>query len=110
MEIKNALKNNICRCTGYVKIIEAVKLAAKLFRENTEVPKCTCKGLVGENLNRIDAVDKVLGKAEYVDDMRIEGMIYGGAVRTKYPSALVKSIDVSEAKNLQGVYASNYCR
>ena len=105
MEIKNALKGNICRCTGYVKIIEAVKLAAKLLRENTEVTKCTCKGLVGENLNRIDATDKVLGRAEYVDDMRIEGMIYGGAVRTKYPRALVKSIDVNEAKNLPGVYA-----
>ena len=105
MEIKNALKGNICRCTGYVKIIEAVKLAAKLLRENTEVPKCTCKGLVGENLNRIDAVDKVLGLAEYVDDMRIEGMIYGGAVRTKYPRALVKNIEVKAAKELEGVYA-----
>jgi aldehyde oxidoreductase len=105
LEIKNALKNNICRCTGYVKIIEAVKLAAKVLRENTEVPTCTCKGLVGENLNRIDAMDKVLGTAEYVDDMRIEGMIYGGAVRTKYPRALIKSIEVSEAKELEGVYA-----
>ena len=104
VEIKNALKNNICRCTGYVKIIEAVKLAAKLLRQNTEVPKSTCKGLIGENLNRIDAVDKVLGTAEYVDDMRIDGMIYGGAVRTKYPRALVKSVDISEAKRLEGVY------
>lgn len=104
-QIKIALKNNICRCTGYVKIIEAVKLAAKLLRENTEVPKCTCKGLVGERLNRIDATDKVLGIAEYVDDIRIEGMIYGGAVRTKYPRALVKSIDISKAKELPGVYA-----
>ncbi|MEK6264138.1 MAG: selenium-dependent xanthine dehydrogenase [Clostridium sp.] len=105
IEIKNALKNNICRCTGYVKIIEAVKLAAKILREDTQVPKGTCTALVGENLNRIDALDKVLGTAEYVDDMRIEGMIYGGAVRTKYPRAIVKSIDTSEAKNLQGVYA-----
>ncbi|MBK5240268.1 selenium-dependent xanthine dehydrogenase [Clostridium sp.] len=105
LEIKNALKNNICRCTGYVKIIEAVKLAAKLLRENTEVPKGVCSALVGENLNRIDAVGKVVGTAEYVDDLRIEGMIYGGAVRTKYPRAIVKSIDASEAKNLQGVYA-----
>lgn len=105
IEIKNALKNNICRCTGYVKIIEAVKLAAKILRENTQVPKATCTALVGENLNRIDAMDKIIGTAEYVDDMRIEGMIYGGAVRTKYPRAIVKSIDASEAKNLQGVYA-----
>ena len=103
-EIKNALKNNICRCTGYVKIIEAVKLAAKLLRQNIEVPKCTCKGLVGDNLNRIDAVDKVLGTAEYVDDMRINGMIFGGAVRTKYPRSIVKSIDVSDAKALEGVH------
>ncbi len=102
-QIRIALKNNICRCTGYVKIIEAVKLAAKILRENIEVPKGTCSALVGENLNRIDAEDKVLGRAEYVDDMRIEGMLYGGAVRTKYPRALVKNIDVSEAKNLQGV-------
>jgi selenium-dependent xanthine dehydrogenase len=104
-QIKNALKNNICRCTGYVKIFEAVKLAAKLLRENTEVPKCACKGLVGESLNRIDAVDKVLGTAEYVDDMRIDGLIYGGAVRSKYPRALIKDIDISEAKKLEGVYA-----
>jgi len=103
-EIKNALKNNICRCTGYVKIIKAVKLAAKILRENTQVPKGICSALVGENLNRIDALDKVLGKAEYVDDMRIEGLIYGGAVRTKYPRALIKSIDINEAKKLQGVY------
>ena len=82
-----------------------MKLAAKILRENTEVPKGTCSALVGENLNRIDAVDKVLGTAEYVDDMRIDGMIYGGAVRTKYPRAIVKSIDVKEAKKLQGVYA-----
>ncbi|MBU3188879.1 selenium-dependent xanthine dehydrogenase [Clostridium bowmanii] len=104
-EIKNALKNNICRCTGYAKIIDAVKLAAKVIRENIQVSVCSCKGLVGEKLNRIDAVDKVLGKAEYVDDIRIDGLTYGGAVRTKYPRALVKSIDISEAKKLQGVYA-----
>ncbi|SHH19248.1 selenium-dependent xanthine dehydrogenase [Clostridium grantii] len=104
-EIKNALKNNICRCTGYVKIIEAVKLAAKLLRENSNIPVDECKGLVGERFNRIDAFDKVLGIAEYVDDMRIEGLIHGGAVRTKYPRALIKSIDISEAKKLKGVHA-----
>lgn len=104
-EIKNALKNNICRCTGYVKIIEAVKLAGKLFREGIPIAKGVGQALVGENFNRIDAVDKVLGRAEYVDDMRIEGMIYGGAVRSKYPRALIKDIDIREAKELPGIYA-----
>ncbi|OJT84019.1 hypothetical protein BM534_20580, partial [Clostridioides difficile] len=43
-DIKKALKGNICRCTGYVKIIKAVDLAAKIFRENIDVPKVNCKG------------------------------------------------------------------
>ncbi len=55
------------------------------------MPKVNCKGLVGENLPRVDAVGKALGYSEYVDDMRIEGMIYGSAVRAKYPRALVKN-------------------
>lgn len=104
-EIKEALKNNICRCTGYVKIIEAVKLAAKLLRENGQVPACTCKPLIGESHNRVDAEAKTLGVAEYTDDMRIPGMIYGGVVRTPHPRALVKSIDIQAAKALEGVYA-----
>jgi len=104
-EIKNALKNNICRCTGYVKIIEAVKLASKFLREGLPIAKEVGQALVGENFNRIDAVDKVIGRAEYVDDLRIPGMIYGGAVRSKYPRALIKDIDTSEAKELPGVYA-----
>ena len=104
-EIRKALRGNICRCTGYAKIIEAVKSAAKILRENIEVPKVACKGLVGDKLHRVDAPAKVLGKAEYVDDIRMEGMIYGSAVRTKYPRALVKSIDIEEAKNYPGVVA-----
>jgi len=104
-EIRGALKNNICRCTGYIKIIEAVKLASKIFREKIDVPEANCEALVGEKLNRIDATDKILGIAEYVDDMHITGMIYGGAVRTKYPRALVKNIDISGTKNMLGVYA-----
>lgn len=104
-EIKKALKGNICRCTGYVKIIKAIELAAKIFRENIDVPKVACKGLIGENLPRIDAVSKALGMAEYVDDIRIDGMIYGSAVRTKYPRALVKKIDIEDAKAYPGVVA-----
>ena len=104
-EIRKALRGNICRCTGYAKIIEAVKSAAKILRENIEVPKVACKGLVGDKLHRVDAPAKVLGKAEYVDDIRMEDMIYGSAVRTKYPRALVKKIDIEEAKNYPGVVA-----
>ncbi len=102
-EIKKAIKGNICRCTGYIKIIEAIHMAAKLFRENTQVEKVQRRGLVGDNLHRVDAVGKVLGIAEYVDDIKIDNMIYGSAVRTKYPRALIKKIEISKAQNYPGV-------
>ncbi|WP_273326609.1 selenium-dependent xanthine dehydrogenase [Vallitalea guaymasensis] len=102
-QIREAIKNNICRCTGYVKIVKAIELAAKLLRENTNIPECSFTGLVGENMHRVDAISKVLGEAEYVDDMRIDGMIYGSCLRSKYPRAIVKKINTDEAENLEGV-------
>ena len=102
-EVKKALIGNICRCTGYVKIEKAIMMAAEIFRENKEVPKVSCKGLIGEPMARVDAKDKTLGLGEYTDDIRIDGMVYGAALRSKYPRALVKSMDITEAENLKGV-------
>ena len=105
VEIKNALKGNICRCTGYIKIEQAVAMAAKALRQGTEVPKCQLKGLLGENVHRVDALGKTLGTGEYVDDMKVPGMIYGSALRTKYPRALIKNIDTTAAEKIPGVAA-----
>ena len=102
-EVKKALMGNICRCTGYVKIEKAVLMAAEILRENRDVPTVFCKGIVGEEMGRIDAEDKILAEGEYVDDMKINGMIYGFALRSKYPRALVKNIDYSHAEKLEGV-------
>lgn len=103
LEVKNAIKNNICRCTGYKKIEEAILLAASLLRENTPIPDAALLGQVGDPLVRTDAINKVLGKAEYVDDMRLEGMIYGSALRSQHPRAIVNHIDTHLASNLDGV-------
>lgn len=96
-EIKTAIRGNICRCTGYVKIVKAIKMAAEAFRDGEIYDSEQYKGKIGERLPRIDARKKVLGIAEYVDDMKVPGMLYGSALRTKYPRALIKSIDISEA-------------
>ena len=72
-QVKEALKNNICRCTGYQKIEEAVLLAAKLLRDGSPVPAHTLSGRVGQRFSRVDAPAKVLGEAEYVDDIRLPG-------------------------------------
>ena len=104
-EIAAAIKNNICRCTGYKKIIDAIELAAKLFRENITDLKAEKITGIGQRAHRVDVPEKVLGTGEYVDDMEIEGMIYGSALRTPYPRAKVLSIDTSKAKALPGVRA-----
>lgn len=104
-QIAAALRNNICRCTGYKKIIDAVGLAAKLFREGTvELPAEHITG-VGQRAHRVDVGEKVLGSGEYADDMELDHMIYGSAVRTLYPRAKVISIDASRALALPGVRA-----
>lgn len=104
-DIKKALRGNICRCTGYIKIEQAVSMAAKMIREGTEVPETHFKGVMGENVHRVDALAKTIGTGKYVDDMKINGMLYGAALRTKYPRALVKSINIDEAKKIPGVVA-----
>lgn len=104
-EIAFALRNNICRCTGYKKIIDAVELAAKIKREGNHIPAFETDWKIGSKVHRIDAREKVLGYGEYVDDMELEGMVYAGAVRSKYPRARVLSIDSTKAKELFGVLA-----
>ena len=96
-EIRNAIKGNICRCTGYVKIVEAIEMAAKMFRENAPIPEEICNGKLGEDFMRVDAAEKTLGTGVFVDDIVVPGMLHGSAIRTKYPRAKVLAIDPSEA-------------
>ena len=102
-QVKDALRMNICRCTGYKKIEEAVLLAARILRNGEDVPQRECKGIVGENLHRVDAPGKALGDALYADDLYFDGMLYGTAVRSGYPRARVLSIDTSAAEAAPGV-------
>lgn len=104
-EIAYALRNNICRCTGYKKIIDAVELAAMLKREGGKIPQKEFTWRLGERVHRVDAREKTLGYGEYVDDMEVDGMIYAGAVRSQYPRARVLSIDTEAARELPGVIA-----
>ena len=96
-EVQKALLGNICRCTGYVKIEDAILLAARLFKENTPVPKSDANGAVGSRLHRVDAAEKALGTGLYTDDMVVDGMIYAKAIRSKYPRARVDAIHMEEA-------------
>ncbi|MFW5667912.1 MAG: selenium-dependent xanthine dehydrogenase [Acetivibrio ethanolgignens] len=98
-----AIRNNICRCTGYKKILDAILLAAEIFRAGKLPEEKPEEVKVGTYLHRIDVEEKVLGTGEYVDDVEIEGMIYGSALRSQHPRAVVKAIHTEKAKALPGV-------
>ena len=101
-EAAYAIRNNICRCTGYVKIIDAILLAAEVFRAG-KVPPAPTDWSLGQRVPRVDVAEKVTGTGQYPDDIYLDGMIYGSAVRSQYPRARVLAIHTEAAKALPGV-------
>lgn len=104
-DVKRAIRENLCRCTGYKKIEDAILSAAALLREGAEPLEGGAAGLVGDSMPRTDAAQKALGAAEYADDIAVPGMLYGSAVRAKYPRARVLKIDIQKALAADGVVA-----
>lgn len=96
-DVKKAIRGNICRCTGYIKIEEAILLAAKYFRENLEIPKENENIGISQDLIRYDVKEKVLGIGKFVDDITMKNMVCGKALRSKYPRAKILKIDIKKA-------------
>ncbi len=103
-DVKKAINRNICRCTGYVKIIDGIMAAANSLKtgEPIELPK---GDKIGDRAVRIDAIPKARGEALYADDIFMKDMLHAKVLRAQYPRALVKAIDTSKAENLEGVEA-----
>ena len=107
-EIKKAIRGNVCRCTGYKKIIEGISLAAAILRGDEKIDPALEGGdryQVGDRAFRTDVREKVLGTGEYCDDVEMEGMVHGSAIRSQYPRARILNIDASEALAMPGVLA-----
>jgi xanthine dehydrogenase molybdenum-binding subunit len=101
-QIAEALNNHVCRCTGYVKIVDAIGLAARALR-GEPLPEADYSGRIGTSLPRQDAERVVLGDRPYVDDMRVEGMLRGAFLFSAHPRARVRRIDTSGALGQPGV-------
>ena len=102
-QIRFAIRNNYCRCTGYVKIVAAIRLAGQILREGKIPLPSTTDWKIGSRVHRLDVEEKVLGYGKYPDDYYLDGMCYGSAVRSKYPRARLRGIDPSAALRLPGV-------
>jgi len=103
-QVKQAMHANICRCTGYAKIEQAILRAGKMFREDLPIPVPDGGTYgVGDRMPRLDAKAKVLGTGEYTNDMVLPGMLHGAVLRPPKARVLVKAIDTRPAQALPGV-------
>ena len=110
-EIKERLGGNICRCTGYQKIFDAVELARDV--QNGSLPATalvedeTEEGdFIGKNVRRIDAPSKVSGRLKYAGDMTMPGMLHVQVLRSPHAHARILSIDTAAAEAMDGVEAA----
>jgi selenium-dependent xanthine dehydrogenase len=101
-EIMHALRFNLCRCTGYVKIIEAIEFAAEQIRNKQKIT-LTNPGKVGSRQPKYDSYEKAIGTNAFISDMRIDNMLFGALKFSDHPRAKVIKIDSSAAEKLDGV-------
>ena len=113
-DVRSAMTGNLCRCSNYNAIVEAVLAAAGGAHVAHGAPtgvrrpstgRISPLTTVGPATARIDAVERVTGRATYTADVRLPGMLYGRVLRSPHPHARIRHIDVSKAEALPGVKA-----
>ncbi|HJS56454.1 MAG TPA: selenium-dependent xanthine dehydrogenase, partial [Vicinamibacteria bacterium] len=99
-----AIDGHLCRCTGYVKIVDAVELMARAWR-GEPIPEPHGDGRIGQPLQRWQGAALALGERPYVADLKRDGLLHGALTLTRHARARVRGIDTSKARALPGVCA-----
>src|SRR3954453_5646437 len=89
---------HLCRCTGYVKILDAVELLAK-----GESVTPVALGGIGTSGTRYQGLDLALGDKPYVDDIRVDGMLHAAVHLAEHARADIVRIDTNAAAAAPGV-------
>jgi aerobic-type carbon monoxide dehydrogenase small subunit (CoxS/CutS family) len=101
-QIAHELRGHVCRCTGYVKIVDAIEQFAQV-RRGQSVARPEQSGKIGTALNRYRGRELVLGDFKYIDDIEMEGSLYAAMRFSDHPRARVRSIDATAALEIPGV-------
>ena len=109
-EIREALRHNLCRCTGYVSIFRAVRLAASWLRDPSGQPLLPGREMegaevIGVSVPKVDAYAKVVGAPIFADDLQRENLLYGKLVHGNLPYARIIGVNIDQAMDLPGVAA-----
>jgi aldehyde oxidoreductase len=91
---------HLCRCTGYVKVLDAIDAVAQGRKVDPSLP-----GGVGTSGAKFEAPELALGDRGYVDDIRVPGMVHGAVHLTQHVRADIVAIDTSRALAADGVIA-----
>jgi xanthine dehydrogenase molybdenum-binding subunit len=103
-EIARSLAGNLCRCTGYLKIVDAVELVAR-SRSGEPMPEPDRSGRVGSRTARYEGRELALGDKPYINDLAAPGTLHGALRFADHPRATVVRIDVAAARAHPGVVA-----
>ena len=91
---------HLCRCTGYVKVLDAIEAVAKGRPVDPHLP-----GGIGTSGAKYEAAELTLGDRGYVDDIRVPGMLHAALHLTEHVRADIRRIDTSKAAAAPGVVA-----
>ncbi len=106
-DVRKAINRNLCRCTGYQKIIDGILLAAEFIRNPEAMEKSSHETrkhfYLGNRVPQLNSVQKVTGTLEFPIDVNVYGICHAKVLHSPYFHAKILAIDTAEAEALDGV-------